>query len=191
MGDARFVSAHIETRRMLLRPFKNRDLSAFIDIASEEEVLAFLPSTDRMTREQLTEVFVWLRECYESNTIGTIRKFTLAVALKRTGKIIGWCGLGPLEYNEFEIEFYFVISHRHWGRGFATEAARALLGYALGVLGIQALVAVVHPSNRASIRVIEKLGMRPEGVVHDLPAAHHDYEGHARYSLDAGDWPVE
>lgn len=49
MNDRRFVGAHVETPRALLRPFGNQDLSAFVDIASEKEVLAFLPSTDRMT----------------------------------------------------------------------------------------------------------------------------------------------
>ena len=185
-----FTDAWIETPRLLLRPFAQPDVSAFIDIASQEEVLEFLPSGDRMTREELEDVFAWLLECYKTNAVDRIRKLTLPVILKETGDIVGWCGLGPLEYDQLQTELYFVIGREHWGKGIATEAARALLGYAFGALGLDRVVAVSDPRNQASIRVLRKLGMNEEGVVRDLPAEHHDYEGHAQYSITAGDWSI-
>ena len=183
-----FSSARIETPQLLLRPFVRKDFPAFAAIATQREVLEFLPSTDRMTLEELEEVFAWLIECYNTNTNNRIRKFTLALTLKESGDVVGWCGLGPLEYDESQIELYFVIGRDHWGKGIATESSRALLEYAFGVLGLVRVVAVADPRNRAAIRVLQKIGMREEGVVRGLPTAHRDYGGHMRYSIRADDW---
>lgn len=184
-----FTGAHIETPRLLLRPFTESDLSAFVEIASQEDVLKFLPEGDRMTREELEDVFSWLLECYWTNTLEKIRKFTLPIVLTETGEIVGWCGLGPLEYDAAETEIFFVVGREHWGKGFATEAARALLAYAFGPLGLRRVVAVVDPRNRASVAVIGKLGMRPKGTARGLSAEHSAYEGHLEYAIEAGEWP--
>jgi ribosomal-protein-alanine N-acetyltransferase len=178
-----FADARIDTARLLLRPFTMADLHVFQEIARQEEVLEFLPESDRMTGDQLEGVLEWLIRCYHTNTRERIEKFTLAAVLKRTGEIVGWCGLGPLEFDENETEIYVIFSRTHWGLGLATEAASALLRYALSQLGLRRVVAVVHPANRASVRVTEKLGMKPEGTIVGLCAAHRDYEGHVLYSL--------
>ena len=174
----------------MLRPFQGGDWPAFESIANQEAVLKFLPASDRMSRDELRDVFVWLLKCYETNTVDHIRKFTLPIVLKQTMEVIGWCGLGPLEFAECEIELYFVVGQDHWGRGLATEAGRALLGYAFEDLGLKRVVAVVDPRNRASIRVVHKLGMIEEGVVRGLPAEYHHYEGHARFSMSPEGWTV-
>jgi ribosomal-protein-alanine N-acetyltransferase len=185
-----FTDVKLETARVLLRPFEERDWPAFAEIASKDAVLEFLPANDRMTRDQLQNVFAWLRECYNRNTVDRIEKFTLPVILKQTGEVVGWCGLGPLEYDESQIEVYFVIDPEQWGKGLATEAAAALLEYAFEVLRLGRVVAVADPRNGASIRVLRKLGMKEEGVVQDLPAEHRDYEGHLWYSMTAETWSV-
>jgi ribosomal-protein-alanine N-acetyltransferase len=185
-GDMRsnpFADARIETPRLVLRPFERRDVDAFCEIAGQEEVLKFLPSTDRMSRDELEGVFGWVVNCYETNTVAKISKFTLAVILRQAGELVGWCGLGPLEYDESEIELYFVISHERWGIGLATEAAQALLEYAFDTLGLRRVVAVAAPENRASVRVLQKIGMTRQGVVRGVSAAYRDYEGHACYSI--------
>ena len=182
MSKNPFISVHIETPRILLRPFGEDDLAAFARIAQQDEVLAFLPESDRMSAAELEEVFSWLIECYRTNTLERIRKFTLPIVLKETGEVAGWCGLGPLDYDEAEIEIFFVVAREHWGKGLATEAARALLGYAFDVLGLRRVVAVADPRNRASVAVIEKLGMRFEGVARGLGAEHGAYEGHLQYA---------
>lgn len=180
-----FADARIETPRILLRPFDAGDLPAFKSIASQEEVLRFLPEGDRMTPEEMEEVFRWLIRCYKENTPERIKKFTLPIVLKRTGEIVGWCGIGPLDFDESETEIFFIVSRDRWGQGFATEAARALLDYAFERLGIRRIVAVVDPANRGSVRVIEKLGMAFERTVKGLAEDHRDYEGHSLYALEA------
>ena len=54
----------------------------------------------------------------------------------------------------------YLLSRRVWGRGYATEAARAAVRYGFEVAGLQAIIGLVHPENAASIRVLEKCGMK-------------------------------
>jgi ribosomal-protein-alanine N-acetyltransferase len=182
-----FTDVRIETRRLLLRLFTHRDLEAFRRIASQEPVLRYLPDSDRMTPEEMEVILNWLIDCYSQNSPESIKKLTLPIVLKRSGEIVGWCGIGPLEFDESEYEIYFLIAHEHWGDGLATEASRALLEYAFGDLGLQRIVAVVDQENRASVRVLEKLGMQPQGPVRGLAPDHSHYEGHMLYALSAGE----
>jgi len=76
---------------------------------------------------------------------------------------LGWCGLLPLERTGL-IEIGYRYVPEAWGRGVATEAARAVLDHGFRGLGFDPIVAVAHPDNLASCRVLEKIGMRSEGL---------------------------
>ena len=80
---------------------------------------------------------------------------------KASGAFVGFCGLKYLD-NTSEIEVGYRLAKKFWGKGFATEAARASLHYGFETLGLDRIVAVVQPENAASCRVIEKIGLRYE-----------------------------
>lgn len=180
-----FSDVHIETRRLILRPFSKQDIDAFQRIAGQEEILRFLPESDRMTPNEMEETLDWLISCYRKNTHESIIKFTLPIILKNSGELIGWCGIGPVEFDESEIEIYFLISFEYWGNGFATEATEALLTYSFDHLGLTRIVALVDPANLASIGVLKKLGMRQECTICGLNQCYSHYEGHMLYALEA------
>ncbi len=182
-----FRNARIETARTRLRPFTMADLAVFREIAGQEEVLEFLPD-DRMTPAEAKGLLQWLIACYDEDTLERLVKFSLPIALRETGEVVGWVGLGPLDFDVAAIEIYFVISRAHWGKGYATEAARALLGYGFTVLGLPRVVGVVDRRNGASVRVLEKAGLRYERTVEGLPDAYRSYEGHLLYALTADEW---
>jgi RimJ/RimL family protein N-acetyltransferase len=83
---------------------------------------------------------------------------------------LGWCGLLPLEQTGL-IEIGYRYVPEAWGQGVATEAARAVLDHGFRVLGFDPIVAVAHLGNQASCRVLEKIGLRPEGL-----SRHYDAE---------------
>lgn len=83
---------------------------------------------------------------------------------RENGELIGFCGLDHLWGGE-EIEIGYWLAPDYWGKGLATEAAQAVLRYGFGRLGLLRIVAVAHPENQASIRVLEKLGMAFEKTV--------------------------
>jgi len=82
-----------------------------------------------------------------------------AVVERATGELAGWCGLAHLEDTQ-EVEVGYGLARRAWGRGLATEAARASLRYGFESMGLARIVAVVNPANHASRHVVEKLGLR-------------------------------
>jgi RimJ/RimL family protein N-acetyltransferase len=88
------------------------------------------------------------------------------VVERATGAVIGHCGLTDKEIEgREEIELVYVFAVAAWGKGYASEAARALLAYGFGDLGLQRIVALVEPENTASAHVAVKAGMHLEKQV--------------------------
>ena len=90
-----------------------------------------------------------------------------AVELKESGLPLGICGLIRRE-GLADVDVGFAFLERHWGRGFAVEAAAATLAYGLNQLGLARIVAITAPGNQGSIRVLERIGMRFERMI-ELP----------------------
>jgi RimJ/RimL family protein N-acetyltransferase len=85
-----------------------------------------------------------------------------AVEEKSSGQFVGRVGMQhPEGWPDFEIGW--TIAREHWGKGYATEAARRALDYAFDELKREHVISLIHPENRASIKVAEKLGERVEG----------------------------
>lgn len=89
-----------------------------------------------------------------------------AVIERDSGQLIGEAGLKPLEDHGPEIELGYAFGPASWGRGYATEAGRAILDAAFGPLGLEQVVAVTREANTASRQVIAKLGFIPAGWRH-------------------------
>ncbi len=92
-----------------------------------------------------------------------------AVVVKDSGHVIGYCGLIFLE-GTTEVELAYGLAKSSWGKGFATEAARASLRFGFEELKLNRVVAVVNPQNIPSQRVLEKLGMKYTKDAHHYDA---------------------
>ncbi len=182
-----FRDVCLETDRLLLRTLRLDDAHAIHRLVADPDVMKYLPG-DMMSLGQVTETIAWLLDCYARNTPERIIKFTLAIVAKETGHVIGWCGLGPLDVSPEDIEVFYGLSKVYWGKGLATEAAKAMLEYGFGTIGLDRIVAVVGCQNVASKRVIEKLGMIYEKTLRNVPKKHESYEGDLYYSLTGGAW---
>ncbi len=94
--------------------------------------------------------------------------------LKETGEAFGHCGLLHQFIDDTEeLEVGYLLRKDHWGRGLATEAASALYDYALNTLGNTRITSIIHPENKASIRIAEKNGLSYEKTAtwRDNPAS--------------------
>lgn len=80
------------------------------------------------------------------------------------GEVLGQAGVTAIDFNGPEIELGYRFGRDHWGRGYATEAARLTIDHAFGPLGLERLVAVAYPENRPSRRVLTKVGFRETGM---------------------------
>ncbi len=182
-----FTEVRIETDRLILRPYELSDDRDLHELVSQPEVMEFIPE-DPMTLQEARRIIAWLQECYPKNTPQKIIKWTLAMVFKETDKVIGSCGLGPLDFSPDETELFYALRKEYWGRGLATEASRAILKYAFETIKIERLVAVTMPANVGSVKVIEKLGLRFEKKVPGLSEEFADYEGDLYYAMTRNEY---
>lgn len=148
----------LTTQRLILRPLHSLDVEPLhTRIFSDPEVMRFGDGVQ-------TEEWVrnWLRhhlERYRDLGFGPY-----AVVEKQTQQVIGYCGLFyfPDINGQAEVEIGYRLARSAWGRGYATEAALAVRDDAFSRLGLKRLIAMIDPSNTASIRVAHKLGMHHE-----------------------------
>jgi [ribosomal protein S5]-alanine N-acetyltransferase len=172
----------VETERLYIRPYRTEDLEKSFNLMQDKELYKFLHFSV-MSFEEYQGLFQWLLHSYDSQ--GTDFKYSFAIFLRGTEELIGWVGVGKLDLLEWEKEIYYLIGRSYWGKGYAYEAARAVVEYSFKTLGLNRLVAKVSPNNKASKRIIEKLGFHFEYVLDNLPEEHAECNGELLYSLDS------
>lgn len=144
----------ITTARLTLRGFTVQDVEPLFNILGQKDILRYFPGTDGPTREGTQRLIAHQLAHWEEQGLGW-----WAVEPSADNVLIGWCGLQFLPETQ-EVEVGYLLSKAYWGRGLATEGATASLQYGFETLGLQRIIALVHPENIASQRVIEKLGMQ-------------------------------
>jgi ribosomal-protein-alanine N-acetyltransferase len=106
----------------------------------------------------------------------------LLIFLKETGEFIGSGGIQPVrDTTDVEIAYHFLPSA--WGKGYATETAKAILDFAFKSANLQEIVGVAFPDNMNSWRVLEKIGMQYVGIVR-----YHDIDGLKKYVANRLTW---
>jgi RimJ/RimL family protein N-acetyltransferase len=150
----------LETRRLRLRPFAAGDASTVQLLAGAREIAATTMNVPFPYEDGIAEA--WISSHAEMWSHGT--GMICAVDSKDEVRLVGAAGL-RIEMAQRRAELGYWIGLRWWGRGYATEAAFALVAYAFDRLELQRVFARHFASNPASGRVLEKLGMRREGVL--------------------------
>lgn len=136
----------------------------------DREVTATLP--DNMHDSSVEETRAWLAHKVLEQAEETDGLGMWAVEELASGRVIGGALLQPTSINGTEqVEVGYHFARAAWGQGYATEVAQGLVDYGFRTLGLTRIMGVVLPENTASRRVLEKIGMRAEGMG--------DYEGYA------------
>jgi RimJ/RimL family protein N-acetyltransferase len=152
----------LETARLVLRPLGRGDLADLLALDRDPEVMRYVGSpagvkspaeTEQRARTRIEES---LRGDHEP--LGFWR-----VEAREDGVFLGVAALLRMPEND-DVEVAYRLARAAWGRGIATEAAGALIVHALRTLGLPRLVAVTYPENRASQRVLDKLGFERRGL---------------------------
>jgi RimJ/RimL family protein N-acetyltransferase len=152
-----FSTAVVETERLLMRRWHDEDAAAVADIYLKPEVMEFIPG-GIWSAGRTAKIIARMRELDVEQGYGFY-----PVVVKSFGTIIGHCGLGSLEQTA-EIEVAFILDSPHWGKGYASEAARAILAHGFEKLNISRIVAVAFPENARSMGVMRSIGMTPIGL---------------------------
>jgi RimJ/RimL family protein N-acetyltransferase len=145
----------LETARLILRPWEDRDRPLFADFVADPEVMRFYPRPK--TRK---EADAWI----DANIAGLARGTNafLAAERKSDGAFMGLIGSAEFSFTlpgNPRREIGWLLGRAFWGQGYAPEGARASLDHAFGVLGLPEIVAFTYHGNLPSQRVMQKLGM--------------------------------
>jgi ribosomal-protein-alanine N-acetyltransferase len=145
----------IDSTRIYIREFQESDYQSLASIVSSPIVMKY-SSSGCLNIEQTKNKIQEIRNCYKKHGYGK-----WAVIHRDSNTMIGYCGIEKDLINGVEeCELGFRFGESDWGKGFATEAAKAALDYGLNILGIERIVAIVDKDNLPSKRVLEKIGMK-------------------------------
>ena len=152
----------LQTERLVLRAFDaEADVDAVHAYASREDVCRYIPWTPR-TRD---EVAAWLPRRVPTTITQEGAGASLAMTLRATGELVGDVIMIWRSEADRTAEIGYVVHPDHAGRGYASEAARALLDVAFDDLGLHRVVARIDERNPASGAVLRRVGMRQEAVL--------------------------
>jgi RimJ/RimL family protein N-acetyltransferase len=142
----------IETPRLILREFQLSDAEKMYELNSDPEVIKYTGDPPFKSVEE-TRNFLSQYKDYQRNGYGR-----WIMTLKETNEPIGWCGLKLNE--EGFVDLGFRLFRTYWNNGYASEAAQACLAYGFNTLDMNFIIGRVVSENKASVKALEKLGMK-------------------------------
>jgi len=168
----------LTTTRLLLRKFKRADAHDVFAYASDPEVTRYTPWEHhrdlKVTRQFVSTILKAYRQGHSA---------PWAIVLRRTGKLIGAIGLKNWALPHARAEVGYVLSREHWGKGYVTEALNAVLAFGFSQMELHRIEAKAVPENRGSTRVMEKAGMRFEGLLRDYELVKGAHQSLNLYSI--------
>src|SRR5215469_4544642 len=151
------MQVFLETERLVLRRFTATDVEHLVELDSDPEVMRFLTGGRPTPREVIQRDILpaFLRSYEPGSGLGVF-----AAIEKESGEFVGWFGFRPKDAaNPTEVTLGYRLRRAVWGRGYATEGARALIRQGFTALGMQRVYATTYEFNLASRRVMEKAGL--------------------------------
>jgi RimJ/RimL family protein N-acetyltransferase len=181
----------LTTSRLILRPWRDTDLSAFARLNDDPAVMEFMPR--RLARDESDAAAARIRRVIETRGWGF-----WAVEVKgpdpAAAPFIGFVGLSVPSFEAHFtpcVEIGWRLAREHWGRGYASEAAAASLRFAFDNLKLQEIVAFTVPLNKRSMRVMERIGMSRDltgDFEHPKLPPGHPLRPHVLYRVNRSAW---
>jgi RimJ/RimL family protein N-acetyltransferase len=175
----------LRTERLVLRPFAAGDFDALLSIQSRADVARYLFWDPRTAAEVREALDVKVRA---TAIVAEGDNLSVAAVLAATGELIGDCSLRWASAEHRQAEIGFVLHPDHHGRGYATEAAAALLELAFGELRAHRVFGRLEARNTASARVLQRLGMRKEAQLVENEFVKGEWQSEVVYALLEREW---
>ena len=169
------MNIRIETERLMMRPFQKDDVERLFLLDSNPEVMKYVGQKPLTKKEQSAEVIKMIQKQYAENGVGR-----LAVIEKESNLLIGWSFLKYLTEEINGIKNVYDLGYRFlpefWGKGYATESAKASLVYGFNIMNLDKICAHVHSENVASNHTLKKLGFEEKGTFEEADGTCFWYE---------------
>lgn len=181
------MSIIIETERLILRTWEKEDAESYHQINQDPKVIEHLRGS--LTRKEVNSFIIAANE--HQNKHG----YSLwAVELKETGELIGFIGLNYTDWDAHftpTVEVGWRLGSKYWGKGYATEGAKAALEYGFKHSKLKEIVSFTVPANLRSIKVMKKIGLKRDmngDFTHPKLVADHPLSKHILYRIKAEDF---
>jgi RimJ/RimL family protein N-acetyltransferase len=175
----------LRTERLLLRPFHLTDLDALYDIQRRSEVTRYLYWKPR-TRDEVSQMLTQRMDMTSITNEGD--GILLAVEFRATGEMVGDVALQWHSQEHRQGEIGFVLHPSHQGHGYAREAALVMLELGFDGLGLHRIVGRADERNAASVRVLQRLGMRREAHLVENEFVKGEWTDEVIYALLDREW---
>lgn len=172
------------TRRLAIRDYVEADAAAVAAYAVDERFWQF-QSAELPRAEQIAALVRW---AVHEQKIAPRLNYYLAATRRDSGEIVGEAVLRVVNAASGAAEIGFGVAPRHWQQGYATEIGVALLDLAFRHFKLHRVMAQCAPENKASIRVLQKLGLAREGLLRDVGRARGRYWSSAVYAILDGEY---
>ena len=180
------IALPVRTARLLLRPFSAEDRDGLYAFHSDPEAVRYVPYPPR-TREQVAEVLT--RKMVNTDLRGDGDLLELAVVRDDDRSLIGDVLLALRSVEHQTLEVGYIFAPAAGGRGYATEAVRALVDLAFGPIGARRIIARVDSRNRPSSALLERLGFRLEAHLVENEWFKGELTSELGYALLSREWP--
>lgn len=169
----------IETERLILRKFKLRDATEMQVVLNNKKIAQTSTSIPHPYTITMAESFINRQEGYFQRGLC----MNMAVILKSEDRYIGAIGFNEIfkKHNRALLGYYF--DENEWGKGYGSEAVRAMIDYGFNVFKFHKICSDVILPNPASVRILEKMGMKLEGTFQDHVKIFEEYRDVAWYGL--------
>jgi RimJ/RimL family protein N-acetyltransferase len=166
----------LETERLVLRPFRKSDAPVVCVLRSKEVTCNLLSDT-----QSEDEAASWVARARRS--VNEKQAYPMAVTLRADGRLIGVCGLFRVSWEHRHAELIYWLGTEFWGKGYMTEAARRMIEFGFEELGLERIEVGCFARNKASARVIEKLGFRYEGLARHKYMKDGEFQDELRFGM--------
>lgn len=174
----------IETDRLLLRKVNEADANDILILASNHQVTKHTAALELIkTKEDALQLIHIMQKRYEENLPAR-----WAIVYKPENKVIGICGFVGYSPSFCRAEIGYALSYDYWGKGIATEATKAVIELGFTQMKLNRIEATVDPDNIGSIHVIEKIGMKYEGMLRQHIWSKGSFKDRKMYALLKDEW---
>ncbi len=159
LGRLRATGVLLETERLTLRKLTAKGYASLRDTLGDAEIMALTSGQVLSTKREITQWIISQLKRYDKELTGYF-----AAVDRSSGEIVGQIGLmwGSIAGSR-RLEVGCILKKAHWGKGYATEGAKACINYAFENLGVGKVYATVRPENTRGVNAVERVGMKPDG----------------------------
>ncbi len=175
----------IETPRLLLRDYETADTETFSQYVADPQFRRYL-TWNLSSRESVDRFIAKTRQ---ARTASPRLAYDLAATLKETGELIGGGDLIRNSEQDGDAWTGYYLKPEFWRQGYGTEIAQALLDFGFRELKLHRICALCDPRNVGSWRILEKLGMRREGLMKEHVRVQEEWRDSYLYAMLQHEWP--